>query len=171
MGNCIGPVTAVVADVLPVLRILLNDLNPSVQEFPDATLTQGVKSLLLLNQMPGYALSPDQTTIQPPFPNADGFALVCFKTARLFVAGQPDRYEFRSRAFTEKIGSYRDFIMNLDKYIYDLEDGCMFSGWQMFYGFLAGISGLSLLEVFTSMKVNSPFFSVTLTATGGTAAS
>lgn len=165
------PVTATLADCIPILRLLLNDINPIGQEFADATLTMGVASALKIGELPGYSVAPDGNTIQPAFPDPTHFGLLNFKVTRLFILGAPDRYEFRSRAFTERIGSYRDMKMQLDQKIHEIENGAMFEGWQMFYGFLSGISGLSLLEVFTSMKVNSPFYSITLTATGGTAAS
>lgn len=165
------PVTAVVADTFPVIRILLNDLNPLWPEFANSTLQQTVAAILLLRQIPGYGLSPDGTTITPAFPNANGFALVCYKAARTLMVGLPEKYSMRTRAFSENIGNARRSIMDLDKYIYDIESECGIVGWQSFYSFLAGISNLSLLEVFTNMKVNSPFYSVTLTATGGTAAS
>lgn len=170
-NSCGPPVTATLSDCVPILRLLLNDINPIGQEFADATLTMGVSSALKIGELPGYALGPDQQTITPAFPDPQWFGLLNFKVAKLFIIGSPDRYEFRSRAFTEKIGSYRDMTMQLDQKIHDIENGAMFEGWQSFYGFLAGISGLSLLEVFTSMRVNSPFYSITLTATGGTAAS
>lgn len=169
-GPC-PPALALVADFVPVLRLLLNDLNPTVQEFATSTLTSGVVAVIKLNEAPGYYLSPDQSTVLPAFCNPNAFALISYKTARLFVTGTPSKYSFKSRAFSESIGSYRDFIFDLDRHIYEIENGEMFSGWQMFYGFLSGISGLSLLEVFTTMRVNSPFYSITLTATGGTAAS
>lgn len=169
-GSPTAPVTVTVADTFPVLRVLLNDINV-VQEFANATLQQAVASCLLLNQIPGYSLTPDQTQITPAFPGPQGFALVCFKSARLLLTGTPTKYGYRTRALSETIGSYRPSIMDLDKYIHDMCDGCMFDSWQSFYGFLSGISGLSLLEVFTNMQVNSPFYSITLTATGGTAAS
>jgi hypothetical protein len=165
------PVTVTVTDCFPVMRVLLNDLNVNVPEFANATLQSAVAACLSLCQVPGYSLTPDQTQITPAFPGPKGFALVCFKSVRLLITGTPSKYGFRTRALSETFGSYRPAIMDLDKYIHDLVDGEMFSGWQSFYGFLSGISGLSLLEVFTEMRVDSPFYSITLTATGGTAAS
>lgn len=164
------PETVTTTQCVPILRYLLNDLNPNFYEYQNSILTGAVAAALALNKLPGFTLSADGVTITPQmYPN--GFALLNYKTAKLFLSPQPKEYQFKSRAFSEKIGDWSRAIIDLDKEIYEIESGAQMDGWQNFYSFLAGISGLSLLEVFTRMRVNAPFYTITLTATGGTAAS
>lgn len=150
------------------LRFILGDRDSAFYLFSDTILDDGVRSAILLNELKNYALTADQLSVTPALTDPNKFALLCFKTAKMFMDSNPDRYSFKSRAFSESIGGYREFLSTLEQKIYKLENGAMFSGWQSFHAFLSGISGVPLLEVFSDMEVSAPFTTVSLTTSGVT---
>ncbi len=152
------------------LRMMLGDLDPSVRRYPDGTLRDAVKTAVVLNKLPGYSLSLDQTGIEPDLVGAgldpNRFALLCYHTVKLFVDPEHDRYAFRTRAFSESFGSRNRFLQTLELEIHKLENGSMFSAWQNYFTWLSGMAGLPLAEVLTDMHVNAPLWNVTLTREG-----
>ncbi|HXP62044.1 MAG TPA: hypothetical protein VN829_16225 [Dongiaceae bacterium] len=152
------------------LRLMLGDLDPSVQRYPDGTLRDAVKTVLLLNKLPGYAVGLDGVSVDPdlvgPGLDPNKFALLCYHTVKLFVDPEHDRYAFRTRAFSESFGSRNRFLQTLEMEIHKLENGDMFSGWQNYFSWLSGMAGLPLAEVLTDMHVNAPLWNATLTREG-----
>jgi hypothetical protein len=152
------------------LRIMLGDLDPSVQRYPDATLSDGVKTTVLLGRInsigPIYTLTPDESGITPNIGDPNTFALLIYHTAKLFVDPEHDRFAFRTRGFSESFGSRNRFLSTLEIEIHKLENGEMFSGWQNYFSWLSGMAGLPLAEVLTDMHVNAPLWNTTLTREG-----
>jgi hypothetical protein len=148
------------------LRLMLGDLDPSVQRYPDAVLADGIRTALLLNKLPGYGLTVDGGAITPDVTDANRFALLLYHTVKLFVDPEHDRYAFRTRGFSESFGSRNRFLMTLEHEIHKLENGDMFSGWQNYFSWLSGMAGLPLAEVLTDMHVQAPLWNTTLTREG-----
>ena len=69
--------------IYPCLRIMLGDLDASVRRYPDDSLQTGVKTALLLNKLPGFALTVDGGSLAPE-PSPDQFALLLYHTCKLF---------------------------------------------------------------------------------------
>lgn len=153
----------------PVLRVMMGDLDPSVQRYPDPTLAQGVRAAVALNKLGTTGVTytiPDGENITPDITNPNTFALLCYHTAKLFIDPEWERYSFRTRAFSESFGSRNRFLMTLEMEIHMLENGAMFSGWQNYFTWLSGMAGLPLAEVLTQMNVQSPLWTATLTREG-----
>ncbi|HVM48384.1 MAG TPA: hypothetical protein VMU04_10170 [Candidatus Acidoferrum sp.] len=154
----------------PGLRIMLGDLNACVQRYADGTLLDGVRTALALNKMPGYAVDTDLISVTPdivgPGLDPNKFALLSYHTVKLFVDPMPDRYAFRTRAFSESVGSRNRFLQTLELEIHKLENGCMFSAWQNYFAWLSGMAGLPLAEVLTDFHVQAPLWNATLTREG-----
>ena len=154
------------------LRIMLGDLDPSVQRYPDLTLQAAVRTALVLGKVRGYALdlAAGVPSVTPDMVgeglSPDPFALLCYHTCKLFMDSQPDRYAFRTRALSESFGSVHRFLQSLEMEIHRLENGAMFSGWQNYFSWLSGMAGLPLAEVMTDMHVQAPLWNATLTREG-----
>ena len=152
------------------LRMMLGDLDPSVQRYPDGTLRDGVRTVVMLNKLRGFTVGPDQQSIVPdivgPGLDPNKFALLCYHTVKLFVDPEHDRYGFRTRAFSENFGSRKRFLQSLEMEIHKLENGEMFSAWQNYFAWLSGMAGLPLAEVLTDMHVHAPLWNATLTREG-----
>ncbi len=154
------------------LRIMLGDLDPTVQKYPDLTLQAGVRTALQLGKVPGYGLDPNAGTpsVTPDVVGGnlcpDKFALICYHTVKLFVDPTPDRYSFRTRALSESFGSVHRFLQSIEMEIHRLENSAMFSGWQNYFSWLSGMAGLPLAEVMTDFHVQAPLWNATLTREG-----
>ncbi len=116
--------------------------------------------------MPGYAVDTDQSQLTPEVTDPNKWALVCYHTVKGFVDNNPDRYSYKTRAVGESFGSWRNFLDELKINIYKLENGCMFSTWQTYYTWLAGMSGLPLGLVMARLNVRAPFYTVGLSTDG-----
>lgn len=158
--------TTAITDFYETIRFVMGDNDASVQVYPDSVLLKAVRSVIKLNKVPDYAVTEDGLSLTPAVSDANDFALVVFHVCRAFVAGNPDRYSYRTRAIGESFGSWKDFLATLEMDIHKLENGTMFSGWQSYYSFMAGISGLPVQDILTRFKVNAPFQSATLSQDG-----
>jgi len=150
--------------------MMLGDLDPSVQRYPDLTLQAGVKTVLSLGKLRGYRVDLDGVSVTPDVVGAgicpDHFALLCYHTVKMFVDPSPDRYTFRTRELSEQFGSQNRFLQTLEMEIHKLENGACFSGWQNYFSWLSGMAGLPLAEVMTDMHVQAPLWNATLTREG-----
>jgi hypothetical protein len=147
-------------------RVMLGDLDASVRRYSDSVLSDAVKTVIELNRVPNLTLTPDEAGITPDITDPNQYALILYYTVKLFVDPQPDRYAFRTRAFSESFGSTHRFLQTLEMEIHKLENGDMFSGWQNYFSWLSGMAGLPLAEVLTDMHVEAPLWNATLTREG-----
>ena len=93
-------------------------------------------------------------------------SLLTLKTAKLFVANQPDRGGFRTRGYSENWGSFAKFLQELDARIQEQENGDGFSSYQNYYSWLHGHAGLPLGEVLAQFDVQAPLWRATFTRDG-----
>lgn len=157
-----------IADFYETIRFLLGDHDATVQQYPDGVLLKAVRSTIRLQQIPGYAVAPDQVNLTPEVTDANHWALIAYHTVKAFVDNNPDKYSYKTRAMSESFGSWRDFLDELKTNIYRLENGTMFSTWQSYYTWLSGISGLPLDLVLTRLSVRAPFYDVSVAVSGVT---
>lgn len=158
-------VTTAISDYLETLRVLLGDHDATVRQYPDEVLAAAVRTCIRLNRLPGYTLASD-LEITPALTDPNDWALVAYHTVKLFVANNPDRYSYKTRAMSETFGSWRVFLDELDRNIYKLKNGKMFSSWQTYYTWLNGAVGLPLDYVLTNLTVRAPYLRVGLAADG-----
>jgi hypothetical protein len=154
------------------LRVLLGDLDPSTFAYPDLTLANGVRSAILMNKVPGFALTVDQNNVTPdvigPGTNPNTFALIVYHTVRLFVMNNPDRYSYKTRVLSESFGSTQNFLTTLELDIHKLENGTKFDGWISYHSWVAGMAGLPVGLVLTNVNVKAPFFTANVSTAGVT---
>jgi hypothetical protein len=155
-----------ISDFFGTVRFLLGDHDPTIQQYGDTVLLEGVRACIRLQGVPGLALAPDLSHITPEVTDPNQWALVCYHTVRGFVQNNPDRYSYKTRPMSESFGSWQPFLDQLQRNIYKLESGAMFSGWHNYYTWLAGLSGLPLELVMASLNVRAPFHSVSISADG-----
>lgn len=141
-----------ITDLYPYLRHLLGDRDSAIQEYEDAALLTAVRTAIRTNALPNFSLTSDSNSITPAVSDANQFALLLYRVVRSFAAARPDRRSVRTRAFTETEGSWRTFLHELENDIHRLENGDLFSGWQSFYGWLEGVSGLSVGHLLTEVQ-------------------
>lgn len=144
------------------LRFLLGDHDGTVRAYPDEVLASAVRSVIRLNSVPGYTLSPSGTEIEPELSNPNHWALVAYHTVKAFVDSHPDRYSYRLRSISETFGSWRGFLDELKRKIHLLENGEMFSSWQSWYSWLSGVSGLPVGQLATRVSIRSPSSAVSI---------
>lgn len=144
-----------IAELRETVRFILGDHDPDQPMFTDNAVDAAVRSALTLRKVPALSLDPARTGITPE-PTADQVALVCFHTAKLWLAGDPDKYEYRTRALAEKFGGSRNAMDELEQSIHELENGTMFSGWVMFGSWIEGLGGLHAARHWTQMGGQPP---------------
>lgn len=110
-----------IAELRETVRFILGDHDPDQPMFTDNAVDAAVRSALTLRKVPALSLDPARTVITPE-PTADQVALVCFHTAKLWLAGDPDKYEYRTRALAEKFGGSRNAMDELEQSIHELEE-------------------------------------------------
>ena len=145
---------------------MLQDFDASARKYPDDVLADGVRTAVQLNKLPGYTLTVDSNGVTPDISDPNQFALLVYHTARLFVMGLPDRYAFKTRGFSESVGSLHRFLNAIEQDIHELENGTAFSGYQSYYAWLHGMAGLPLGEVLAQFNVQSPLWTATFTRDG-----
>jgi hypothetical protein len=148
------------------LRVMLGDFDPDARQYPDEVLRDAVKTAVQLNKLPGYTLSVDEAAVEPEFRDANQFALLTYHTAKLFVQAMPDRFSFRTRAYSESAGSMLRFLTTLEAEIDAIENGTRFEGYQNYYSWLHGMAGLPLGEILAGFDVQAPLWKATFTRDG-----
>lgn len=144
------------SDLRETVRFLLGDRDPAEPPmFEDSAVDAALRSVVRLRRVPDLALTSDRASVTPT-PTADQTALLCLHTAKLWLAGDPDRYEYRKRALSEKFGGNRNALDELEQSIHLLENGAMFSGWVLFGNWLAGHGGLDVAAHWTEMTGTPP---------------
>lgn len=161
---------------LPPLRLMLEDWDATVpQRYPDTILTQGVQTIVQTGQLNnsiyslpvGYTLTPDRTGIQPDIADPNLFALAIDCTALLFLRPQRSRYGYRTRAISETFGDIHRYVEALEAEVHRLNNGeALFQGYQSYFSWLSGISGLPVGEILAQFDVESPLWKATFTRDG-----
>ncbi len=158
-------------DFYDALRSVLGDLDATVRVYEDDSLLKGLRTVIGCGKLSGYTLTSDRLGITPEIPT-DGsgdpnkFALLLYHTALLFVGPTPDRFSFRTRAYSESSGSVREFIFKLEEMIHELESGSAFGSWQMFEGWYAALAGRSLWEGLTEVTTEQPMNEISVGISG-----
>jgi|HubBroStandDraft_1064217.scaffolds.fasta_scaffold226593_1 hypothetical protein len=157
---------------LLTLRVFLDDMG-EVQQYSDTVLMQGVQSVFQMNKLPGYMLTaPGATTCTPdilaPGTNPNNFAQVVYETLRIFIMSMPESYSYRSRAFSEKFGSPKNFLLSIETDLYKIKNGSRFGSWQSYHSWVAGMAGLPVGLILTNVNVNAPFFTANVSTAGVT---
>lgn len=162
------------------LRFLLDDWDMSVPyRYPDMVLDDAVRTMVSLGKLNcsvysssvGYTLSPDQNGIDPDWSqNPQGynlFALGTYHTTLLFLGPMPEKYALRTRGISETRGSLYRHVEKMEAEIHRLENGeGLFSGYQSYYSWICGISGLPVGEILARFDVESPLWTATFTRDG-----
>lgn len=148
-----------VAEFREPLRVLLGDLNADVHTYSDANLDAGVRAAVRLQQVPGLTLLGGGVAVRGSSGaglSVTEFARLCYRTARSFVAANPDAYEYRTRALSEKFSGWRNLLGELEDRLHEMENGTMFMSWEQFRSFCAGPAGLNRLALVTEMTGSPP---------------
>lgn len=145
-----------ISDFYEAIRFILDDNDDDIKTFTDDALLRGVRTVLKMGKIKGYTLGNDNISISPDLTNPNAFALVCYHVCKMSVDARPDRYSYRRRAVSESFGSWRNFLMSLENEIFHLENGVMFDGWQNFYSWMEGVSGVPLQQLYADLKINIP---------------
>lgn len=142
------------------LRLMLGDHDPNARLYKDSILLDAVKTMLVLQKVKGFELTPDGQGITPE-PNANQLALMIYHTVRLFVMGKPDRYSWRTRALSVSYGSAQRWLAALEEDIDQLENGDRFATYQSMYAWFQGMSGLPL-DVLVQFQAEAPLWRASL---------
>lgn len=146
------------------VRAILGDRG-SIQRYADGAIADGVKTVIQVNALPGYVLTPDESGITPDV-DANQFGILVYRTCRLFVAPETRPYAYRRRAMGESFGSQRDFMQLIETEIWKMENGTAFDGFQSYYNWLGGMLGLPIWEVMSDVNINAPFQVLTVGRNG-----
>lgn len=151
-----------ISDFYEPIRFILGDRDSTVRLYDDSAISAGVRSSIKMNYLPGFTLTGDLLSVTPDVSDPNDYALLVLKIARSFVAPNPSRYSYKTRAISESFGDYKQFIAMLDESLHELENGVMFAGWQMFKGWWEGMFGVSLVSVLTQVNVKAPWRTLTI---------
>jgi hypothetical protein len=161
------------------LRLLLDDWDPCVRRYPDNTLLAGVQTTVQLGRFSrawnapcgGFSLTPDGLSITPDVVTGNPqtvnlFAIGALWTAKMFLDPQRDRFSFRTRNEAQSMGNSYRYLATIEAEIHKLENGEMFAGYQNYWSWLSGTSGLPLGEILAQFDVQSPIWKATFTRDG-----
>lgn len=146
----------------PYLRHLLGDRDAAVYQYSDANLDAGVRTVVAMGLVSGYAVSGDGQSVTPTLSDPNALALLLYETVRSFVVSQPDSFSFKTRGFSQSQGAWKVFLSELDQRVHEMRNGTMFDGWQTFHGWYAGMVGLDAGALWTRLNLNAPQESVTV---------
>lgn len=124
------------------VRAFLGDHGPDIYMYEEDAIARTVRAVVRTGLAGDFALTSDNASITPAV-EVNAFLLICLKTARMFVAPNPSRQSGRTRAYSESIGDFKDFMLHLEMQIHDLENGTMFASWQSFASFVEGFGGVA----------------------------
>jgi len=156
------------------IRFMLDDRDPTVVLYEDAILADGIKTVVqlgLLNNSVlapagGFALTPNESAIDPGLTNPNLFALACYHTVLAFLGPERSSYSYRTRPFAETLGNRYRYLASLEAKLHELENGELFGGWQSMAAWFAGISGLEVADVVTQFDLSSPLWTASLSGEG-----
>ena len=88
-------------------------------------------------------------------------------TYALFLRPQRSRYGYRTRAISETFGDIHRYVEALEAEVHRLNNGeALFQGYQSYFSWLSGISGLPVGEILAQFDVESPLWKATFTRDG-----
>lgn len=160
------------------VRVMLGDWRPGVQKYANSSLDDAARTVIQLGKMnhtalmpsTQYVLNPAEDGLLPDFPDTvvgvNLFALMSYHMLKLFVAPSRDRYSYHTRVLSESFGSANKFLAVIEAELHKLEHGAMFEGYQNYYSWLSGTSGLPLAEILAEFSVSAPLWGVALTRDG-----
>lgn len=154
--------STLITEFLEPLRHLLGDLDASVYQFSDSNLLVGVKTMVRMGKLSGYALTQDKLSVTPAVDDPNDYALLLYETVRSFISSNPDSFSFKTRAVGQRVGSWSMFLAELEENIHELKNGTMFDGWQGFIGWVRGIDGLDPMSLMTRLEVDAPVQTVSV---------
>ncbi len=142
-------VTAI-SDLYSMLRHLLGDQDPCVQQYTDATLMAAVQTMVRMGKANTatqvYTLTADRLFISPMLADANALALLIYETVLSFVAGRARGYSYRTRALSESFGDWRTYTRELHDNIYGLRNGDMFASMSNYQNWLTVVLGQNVFE-------------------------
>jgi len=133
------------------LRFILADLDRVQQSYTNDALDAGVRGSVRMGSVDGLILTHCRravTTASGAELTPNQFALLCLRTAEIFVASNPDGYRYRTRALEERFDGWTSLLETLRTRVYELLAGDAFLSWQDWHSFVAGNDGINrrLLE-------------------------
>lgn len=123
------------------VRFLLGD-HEEPPLYLDTAIDRGVRFVVKGGLIEGQTLSPDLSQIQPGLTDPNQYLLLGYEVAQRFLAAQPDRQSFRTRALSRSVGGMASPLFAVEEAIYKLRHGAMFDGWGSFGTWLIGVGGL-----------------------------
>lgn len=148
-----------IVDFREPLRFLLGDLNPQEQAYSNGDLDAGIRAAVRIASVDDLQLTACRNRIQTTSgaePSANQFALLALKTAEIFVSANPDGYNYRTRAISEKFDGWTNLLEALRGRIYELQAGTGFLSWQEWSAFLFGEDGINRRMVETQLTGTPP---------------
>lgn len=136
------------------VRAILGDQD-SIPTYSDSKIAANLRSVVRLQRVQGLAVSSDGTAIEGTI-TPTVYALIALFAAKTFVASEPDRYAYRTRALSESFGGRRTLLMEIEEQIHSLTSGDMVSSLETFRSYIAGISGVNRLMIDTTMTGPKP---------------
>lgn len=162
------------------LRILLDDWDCTVPfRYPNCILDDAVITMVQFGKLNEaacghsaiYTISPDNTGIDPDWSsNPTGyniFALATYQTALMFLGPMRDKYSYKTRGVSESFGNLFRYVEKMEWDVHKLINGeTLFRGYQSYYSWLSGVSGLPVGEILAEFNVESPLWKATFTRDG-----
>lgn len=152
-----------ISNFIEPIRFLLGDHDDDADArlYEDAAYLRGLRVAINSGMLPGFTMvGSDQVT--PDVTTQAHYAILSAKVAYHFASSVPSRRRIRTRAWSEEIGDFKELTLALEKLVFDLENGNLFSGWQSYAGFLEGYRGLTDKWAWmTRLTLDAPWATVT----------
>lgn len=111
------------SDLFPDVRAVCGDHR--ARRYQDSAIETVMRVNLRAGRVPGYALGPDNRSIAPALPNTDvtAYVLLVYHTAKILLTPNVKSSSYRTRALSERFGDQRDFLVELENVLYEVENG------------------------------------------------
>ncbi len=156
-----------ISDLREFVRFVAGDNDDQNPIYQPTALDRGIRFVIKGNYLPNYALMVDNLSITPDLTDPNQFLLLVYTVAKRFMVAEPDGQSSRTRAYSERIGNFRDLIFDIEKQLYLLENGTMFASWQSLADFLEGYAGVrNVFQHLSRLKLAAPFTTSVLSVSG-----
>ena len=95
------------------------------RRYEDSALEKLLQVTLRGGRVPGYALGTDRRSITPAIPDSDptAYLLLVYHVAKLLLMPNVKASGYRTRAVSERFGDQKDFLVELENVLFELENG------------------------------------------------
>lgn len=139
------------SDFYDDIRAVAGDHNR--RRYQDRAIEGVMRVVVRGNRVPGYALGQDRMSIAPGIPDSDpdAYLRLVYHCAKMLLLPNVKASGYRTRALSERFGEQRDFLVDLENTLHELENGG--ATWSNVHGLRAWLFNLQSMTYNSSLLI------------------